>query len=132
MLGSGNTHHATSTWHEALPIVKTAYGGRNRIVFEARFCHILNEVTHVKKFVKPIIVIGGALSGTLCAVYFFENLPMQIEVERWERSHPGRKMFYQSGIMHTAVENIECNLLRMPPYAADDAAALYRRLCYHK
>lgn len=75
-----------------------------------------------------------ALISTLCLVYFFEDLPIEIEVERWEQLHPGRYSYYQQGLMHNIVDNFSCNVLHGSPCAFLDAAYIYRCVthCYPK
>ncbi len=36
-----------------------------------------------------------------CWEYFFEELPRELEIERWELLHPDQHLYYQTGPMHT-------------------------------
>jgi hypothetical protein len=64
----------------------------------------------------------------VAAVYFFENLPIELKIEALETAHPEQDYFYQNGPIHTFVQTIECNVLQIPPYQHIDAATIYRQL----
>jgi len=62
----------------------------------------------------------------IALVYFFEDLPMEIQVQNWEKSHPGLKAFYKTGIVHTQVNNLACNFFKTGEVQGIDAVLIYR------
>lgn len=72
--------------------------------------------------------VSGVVALAFSLIYFFENLPLEVEIAALQRTAPATHYFYQNGLLHTLVQNVECNILHIPAFEPIDAAVIYNFL----